>query len=216
MVGLAGVTVDITEKKLLEQELRSSRNIMEQAMAEMSDGLAMFGPDGRIVFCNERYRVLFPKSAYARIEGAHITEIVRAAVRNGERQDLPIDVDEDSIQAAGQRLFVNKDEVIPLTDGRWLSLRTRVTEDHHVLALVSDITAMKESELSLKSFAEQMKGLAETDALTGLAILDKLVENYVAHGNQLIAMQTLAAFILVEISSGKPDPNNICLRLVLD
>lgn len=28
---------------------------------------------------------------------------------------------------------------------------------------------MKESELSLKSFAEQMKGLAETDALTGLA-----------------------------------------------
>lgn len=169
MVGLAGVTVDITEKKLLEQELRSSRNIMAQAMAEMSDGLAMFGPDGRIVFCNEQYRALFPKSAYARKEGSHITEIVRAAVRNGERQDLSIDLDEDSIQAAGQTLFINKDEVIPLTDGRWLSLRTRVTEDNHVLALVSDITAMKESELSLKNFAEQMKGLAETDALTGLA-----------------------------------------------
>lgn len=169
MVGLAGVTVDITEKKLLEQELRSSRNIMAQAMAEMSDGLAMFGPDGRVVFCNEQYRALFPKSAYARKEGAHITEIVRAAVRNGERQDLSIDLNEDTIQAAGQTLFISKDEVIPLTDGRWLYLRTRVTEDHHVLALVSDITAMKESELSLKSFAEQMKGLAETDALTGLA-----------------------------------------------
>lgn len=112
---------------------------------------------------------LTPKSAYARKEGAHITEIVRAAVRNGERQDLPIDLDEDNIQAAGQTLFINKDEVIPLTDGRWLSLRTRVTEDQHVLALVSDITAMKEAELSLKSFAERMKGLAETDALTGLA-----------------------------------------------
>ncbi|MBB5278163.1 diguanylate cyclase (GGDEF)-like protein/PAS domain S-box-containing protein [Rhizobium rosettiformans] len=169
MVGLAGVTVDITEKKLLEQELRSSRNIMAQAMAEMSDGLAMFGPDGNIVFCNERYRELFPKSAYARKEGAHITDIVRATVRNGERKDLPIDLDEESIQAAAKTLFINKDEVIPLADGRWLSLRTRVTEDRHVLALVSDITAMKESELSLKSFAEQMKGLAETDALTGLS-----------------------------------------------
>jgi diguanylate cyclase (GGDEF)-like protein/PAS domain S-box-containing protein len=169
MVGLAGVTVDITEKKLLEQELRSSRNIMAQAMAEMSDGLAMFGPDGKIVFCNDQYRALFPKSAYARKEGAHITEIVRATVRNGERQDMPIDLDEDSIQTAGQTLFINKDEVIPLTDGRWLSLRTRVTDDHHVLALVSDITAMKESELSLKSFAQRMKDLAETDALTGLA-----------------------------------------------
>jgi diguanylate cyclase (GGDEF)-like protein/PAS domain S-box-containing protein len=169
MVGLAGVTVDITEKKLLEQELRSSRNMMAQAMAEMSDGLAMFGPDGKIVFCNEQYRALFPKSAYARKEGTHITEIVRATVRNGERQDMPIDLDEDSIQAAGQTLFINKDEVIPLADGRWLSLRTRVTEDQHVLAIVSDITAMKQSELSLKSFAERMKGLAETDALTGLA-----------------------------------------------
>lgn len=169
MVGLAGVTVDITEKKLLEQELRSSRNIMAQAMTEMSDGLAMFGPDGKVVFCNEQYQALFPKSAYARKEGAHITDIVRAAVRNGERKDLSIDLDEESIQAAGRSLFVNKDEVIPLADGRWLSLRTRVTEDQHVLALVSDITAMKESELSLKSFAERMKDLAETDALTGLA-----------------------------------------------
>ena len=44
-------------------------------------------------------------------------------------------------------------------------------------------------------------------------ILDKLVENYVTHGNQLIAMQTLAAFILVEISSGKPDPQRYLLEV---
>lgn len=169
LVGLAGATVDITEKKLLEQELRSSQNVMAQAMAEMSDGLAMFGPDARIVFCNEQYRMLFPKSAYARTVGAHITDIIRAMIRNGERQDLPIDLDEETIQAALQTLFVDKDEVFPLSDGRWLSLRTRVTDDRHVLVLVSDITAMKTSELSLKQFAEQMKDLAETDALTGLA-----------------------------------------------
>ncbi len=169
LVGLAGVTVDITDKKLLEQELRSSRNIMAQAMAEMSDGLAMFGPDGTIVFCNEQYRDLFPKSAYARKVGAHITDILRATVRNGERRDLPIDLDENGIQAAANTLFINKDEVIALADGRWVSLRTRVTEDRHVLTLVTDITALKDAELSLKSFAEHMKGLAETDAITGLA-----------------------------------------------
>ena len=44
-------------------------------------------------------------------------------------------------------------------------------------------------------------------------ILDKLVENSVAHGNQLIAMQTLAAFIMVEISSSKPDPQQYLLEV---
>lgn len=169
LVGLSGVTVDITEKKNLEQELRASRNVMAQAMAEMSDGLAMFDPDGRIVFCNEQYQALFPRSAYARVKGAHITDIIRASVRNGERKDLPIDLAEDAIQEAGRQLFVNKDEILALADGRWLSLRTRVTEDQRVLALVSDITALKESEQSLRELAEQMKGLAETDSLTGLA-----------------------------------------------
>ena len=35
--------------------------------------------------------------------------------------------------------------------------------------LSSDITGIKQSELSLKNLAEHMKGLAETDALTGLS-----------------------------------------------
>lgn len=152
LIGLAGVTVDITEKKILEQELRASRNVMARAMAEMSDGLAMFGADGKIVFCNEQYRALFPRSAYARRQGAHISDIIRATIRNGERADLPIDLDEERIQAAAQTLRINKDEIIPLSDGRWLSLRTRVAEDHTVLALVSDITALKESELSCGSW----------------------------------------------------------------
>ncbi|OJF89611.1 diguanylate cyclase, partial [Pararhizobium antarcticum] len=168
LIGLAGVTVDITARKLLEQELKSSQNTMAQAMAEMSDGLAMFGSDGRVIYCNEQYRQFFPKSAYARVVGSHISDIIRAAVRNGERQDLPVDLGEESIQTAAQSLFMDMDETIPMSDGRWLSLRTRVTEDRNVLALISDITAIKQSELSLKLLADHMKGLAETDALTGL------------------------------------------------
>ncbi|WP_312224152.1 diguanylate cyclase [Rhizobium rhizoryzae] len=169
LVGLAGATVDITEKKLLEQELSASRNMMATAMAEMSDGFAMFGPNGRIVFCNERYKALFPKSGYARKPGAHILDILKVTARSGERNDLPSDVDDHQIKTTAEKLFTDKDEIFQLADGRWLSLRTRVTDENYVLALVSDITSVKESELSFKSFAEQMKGLAETDALTGLA-----------------------------------------------
>ncbi|KOF13417.1 diguanylate cyclase [Ensifer adhaerens] len=170
LLGLAGVTIDITDKKRFESEYQSSREIMAQAMAEMSDGLAMFDSSGHLVFCNDQYRALFPRSAYARKEGAHISDIVRAVVRNGERKDVPTDASEESIQAAAATLHTDKDEVIPLSDGRWLALRTRTGEKNGTaLVVVSDITAMKESELSLRKLADQMKGLAQTDSLTELA-----------------------------------------------
>ncbi|MGJ7043460.1 PAS domain S-box-containing protein [Shinella sp. BE166] len=110
LVGLSGVTRDITLRKKLENDLVASRNLLSQAMAEMSDGLAMFDPHGFLVFCNDQYRAAFPRSAYARKEGAHIRDIVRAVVRNGERKDISIDAEERYIEAAASTLHTDKDE----------------------------------------------------------------------------------------------------------
>lgn len=168
-VGLAGVTRDITQQKQLETQLRESQNLLSQAMTEMSDGLAMFDSGGYLLFCNENYRSAFPRSAYARRPGAHITDIVRASARNGERKDFPTKVNEAWIRAAAKELHVTRDTEISLFDGRWLSLRTRMMQNGSALVVVSDISATKQAELSLRQLADQMKGLAETDALTGIA-----------------------------------------------
>nr|WP_210318893.1 diguanylate cyclase [Rhizobium paranaense] len=169
LIGLAGVTRDITDKKRLTQEAVDSKNVLSQAMAEMSDGLAMFSPDGKLVFCNDQYRTAFPRSGYARQPGAHISDIVRAVVRNAERIDVSPDVSEEWIQASAAQLFLTRDTEIPLFDGRWLSLRTRLASDGSALVVVSDITSMKHSEEQLKQLAQKMTGLAYTDALTGIA-----------------------------------------------
>lgn len=169
LIGLAGVTRDITEKKRLIQEAVDSKNVLSQAMAEMSDGLAMFNPDGKLVFCNDQYRAAFPRSGYARKPGAHISDIVRAVVRNAERIDVSPDVSEEWIQTSAAQLFLTRDTEIPLFDGRWLSLRTRLASDGSALVVVSDITSMKHSEEQLKQLAQKMTGLAYTDALTGIA-----------------------------------------------
>jgi len=169
LVGLAGVTRDVTEKRRLVQEALDSKNLLSQAMKEMSDGLAMFNPEGRLVFCNDQYRAAFPRSAHARQPGAHIADIVRAVVRNGERTDVSPGVSEEWIEASAAQLFVTRDTEIPMFDGRWLSLRTRLAADGAALVVVSDITSMKHSEERLKQLALKMKGLADTDALTGIA-----------------------------------------------
>ncbi|OWV88222.1 diguanylate cyclase [Rhizobium sp. N122] len=169
LVGLAGVTRDITEKKRLVQEALDSKNVLSQAMTEMSDGLAMFNPEGRLVFCNDQYRAAFPRSAHARQPGAGITDILQAVVRSGERVDVSPDAVDDWIEISAAQLFLTQDSEIPMFDGRWLRQRTRLAADGSALVVVSDITSMKDSEERLTQLALKMKGLADTDALTGIA-----------------------------------------------
>lgn len=195
LVGLAGVTIDITDRKLLEASAQASRTVMARAMAEMSDGLAMYNSDGRLELCNEQYRAMFPRSADVRHEGAYADDIVRAAAKAGERNDWPADMSEESIANAASLFLIDSDRTIELSDGRWLSVRTRVAEDGTALTLVSDITSMKLAEASLKIYADQMKDLARTDSLTSLAnrrafdeALQSEYDRAVASGSPLTVM----------------------------
>lgn len=169
LIGLAGVTIDITERKKLEEELQNSRDIVTQATSEMSDGLALFDKEGFLLFCNKQYRDLFPRSAHARVQGAHIVDILFAVVREGEREDVAIDMSEEDIRAAAMKIHQDKDETFRLFDGRWINLRTRVGQNGSALIVASDVTASKESELNLRKLADRMRDLAETDFLTGVA-----------------------------------------------
>jgi diguanylate cyclase (GGDEF)-like protein/PAS domain S-box-containing protein len=167
IIGMAGVTRDITEERQVEQELQENRNMLSHAMAGMSDGFAMFDPQGMLVFCNTQYANLFPLSGVLRVAGSNIKDILHKVVETKERRNLPTDSTEEWIENAVLHLHRDKDEEIDLYDGRWLSLRTRMTADGMAIVVVSDVTAMKQAEQSLRTVADQMKSLAETDGLTG-------------------------------------------------
>ncbi|MBX4927703.1 diguanylate cyclase [Rhizobium binae] len=168
VIGLAGVTRDVTERTTLERELRESKNLLSHAMANMSDGIAMYDSRGFLIFCNEQYRSAFPLSGDARVVGAHISDILRRIIETGERPDIPDGDPEEWIKAASTSLHSNKDEEVQLHNGDWRSIRTRLAEDGTAMAVVSNITATKEAEIALRLSAEQLKNLAETDGLTGM------------------------------------------------
>ncbi|MGO7672566.1 diguanylate cyclase [Rhizobium ruizarguesonis] len=168
VIGLAGVTRDVTERAALERELRESKNLLSHAMAGMSDGIAMYDSKGFLVFCNEQYRTAFPLSGDARVVGAHISDILRRVAETGERSGIPDNDREEWIKAASATLHSNKDEEVQLHNGDWRGIRTRLAEDGTAMAVVSDITATKQAEIALRLSAEQLKSLAETDGLTGM------------------------------------------------
>ncbi|WP_425376409.1 diguanylate cyclase [Rhizobium sullae] len=169
IIGLAGVTRDITERVDLERELREKRNLLTLAMNGMSEGFAMFDKKGFLIFCNEQYRDAFPLSRDARVIGAHITKILQRIIEAGERIGLPEETPEKWIEAAAATLHMNKDEEIQLKNGDWRALKTRLAHDGTAMVVVSDITVTKQAEAALQLSAQQLRSLADTDGLTSLA-----------------------------------------------
>lgn len=168
VIGLSGVTHDVTERRRLEDALRDSRNLLEHAFREMSDGLAMYDKDGRLAFCNERYHAFFPLTRDVRVPGAHARDILRSAILVGEVKASSADQDA-WIEQCVAGLKVDHERQIETNSGHWLIMRTRLAPDGSVLVVVADNTVAKTAELSLRQLTHQLKSMADTDALTGLA-----------------------------------------------
>jgi diguanylate cyclase (GGDEF)-like protein/PAS domain S-box-containing protein len=203
IIGMAGVTRDITGERQVEQELRQNRNMLSHAMAGMSDGFAMFDQQGTLVFCNAQYSNLFPLSGVLRMAGSNIRDILRKVVETNERRGLPTHSTDEWIDNAVAHLHMDKDEEIDLFDGRWLSLRTRMTTDGMAIVVVSDVTIMKQAEQSLRTVADQMKSLAETDGLTGTVnrrALDAAIASELAYS---ITNRTSLSVMMIDIDRFK-------------
>jgi diguanylate cyclase (GGDEF)-like protein/PAS domain S-box-containing protein len=203
IIGLAGVTRDITERTALERELRESKNLLSHAMAGMSDGFAMFDSKGYLVFCNDQYRDAFPLSGVARVAGAHITDILRKVVETRERLDLSYEAADAWMAAATAGLHSNKDEEIQLGNGDWRSIRTRLAADGTAMVVVSDVTAMKQAEIALRVSAEQLKSLAETDGLTGIVNRRTFDEAFVREAARNARNNTPLSLLMIDIDRFK-------------
>lgn len=165
-IGIAGTTRDITEQHKVEVALTDSRNLLNYAVNEMSDGLAMFDRSGHLVYCNERYRGLFPLTADVRQPGSHIRDILTRVVETGEQLGLG---DPDLwVETVSASLRAHSEEQVNLFNGRWLLVKTRPTDEGAAMVVVSDITSIKKAEGELRSLTSELKVLAETDGLTGL------------------------------------------------
>lgn len=221
MIGIAGVTRDVTDEKQLRQDLIDSRNTLSYALAEMSDGLAMFDSEGRIEFCNDQYRASFPYTGMYRKAGAHLRDILRAVVETGEQSNVPKDDADGWIERIVANLHYESEEEVNLFDGRWLQVRTRPTSEAKTLVVVTDVTRIKQAELALQSATDQLKYLVRTDGLTGLLnrrAFDDAMETEIARSARA---GTPMSLLLIDVDRFKSyndqyghPAGDECLRLV--
>lgn len=223
MVGIAGVTRDITDDKQLRQDLIDSRNTLSYALAEMSDGLAMFDSNGRIEFCNEQYRSCFPYTGELRRPGALMRDILYAVIETGEQISAPTESADSWVEMIVNNLHRESEEEVNLFDGRWLQVRTRPTSEGKTLVVVTDVTRIKQAEIALHSATDQLKHLVRTDSLTGLfnrRAFDSAMDTEIARSARA---GTAMSLLLIDVDRfkayndeyGHPS-GDACLKLVAD
>ena len=162
--GIVGIRSDITEIKRREVELVEAgeqligqAKQLDAALNAMSDGLALFDAEDRLVLLNEHYKDLHQEYAEFLKLGMPFEELVRAAVEADalDRQGMAAE------EYVGWLLQRHAEPGTPYEirtkGGRWIHTSERRTPDGGIIATASDITAAKTREAEILRMTTQLR-----------------------------------------------------------
>ena len=118
---------------------------LQIAIEALPDGFVLYDADDRLVFCNERYRALYPESAAAMVPGATFEEILRYGLDRGQYA-AAIGREEDWLRERLDAHFA-ADQCLEqqLGSGRWLRILEQMVPGGGRVGLRIDITDQVES-----------------------------------------------------------------------
>jgi class 3 adenylate cyclase/PAS domain-containing protein len=140
-----------------------ARRRLSDAIESISEGFSLYDADDQLVVSNSTYRKLL----YSGIEdvvvpGASFETIIREAAERGLVADAKGRVEEWVAERLARHRRPGEPHVQHRSDGRWILISERKTEDRGTVAVYADITELKqrEEELSEKSVALEQKSNA--------------------------------------------------------
>ena len=173
-------------------EAKIARRQLQQAIDSINEGFILYDRDDRIVLCNRKYRTLFPELADILQPGTGFNEIITQAAQAGVVAEAVTDP-QAWIAARTQHHRQDWSQFQQLlSDGRWIQISERKTDEGGTVTIVSDITHFKRLEETrrLTQMAEQSDLLVRTVAsiAQGVVVFDKELK--------LVAWNSQAAMLL--------------------
>ena len=162
-----------------EMIAEKSRSRLMHALDVMADGFALYDADDRLILYNRKYVDYSPLVSDIIMPGVPKEEILRNSVSRGALVLNGMDP-EDYI---AWRLYRHRNPGEPLevqlTDGRWLLITEKRTQDGGVVGTRSDITEMKHREMEMLRISQQLHAknsqfdTALSNMVQGLCMFDK-------------------------------------------
>jgi signal transduction histidine kinase len=171
----SGIDLNTQYEMIAEQ----SRSRLMHALDVMADGFALYDANDRIVLYNRKYVDYSPLVADIIMPGVAKEEILRKSTMRGAFV-LNGMSEEDYIQWRLERHRNPREPVeVQLTDGRWLLITEKRTNDGGIVGTRSDITELKLREIEMLRISQQLHArnmqfdTALTNMVQGLCMFDK-------------------------------------------
>jgi len=138
--GWVTLCEDVTERHRMERELRQQFERFDQAISHMQHGLCMFGPDERLIVCNQRYLDIYGLDPTVIRPGVTHRDLLAHWIASGNEPGMSAEAFYarrkavvDSRTVSTMLLHLNNGHVVeatsrPTPDGGWVSAHEDVTE----------------------------------------------------------------------------------------
>jgi signal transduction histidine kinase len=134
--------VEVEENNL--REIAQARQRLVDAIESISEGFALYDAGDRLVLCNSRYReILYPDLGEAMVPGTPFETIVRRAAERGIVENAKGRVEDWVAKRLASHRNPSGILVQHRSQGRWIQISERKTEDGDTVAVYSDITDLK-------------------------------------------------------------------------
>lgn len=161
--GYIGVAADITERLEIENKARSAEANLFAAVNALDAMMSLWGPDDRLVMCNDRFRQLnahFPDKCRP---GTLFEEHIRTVVDGGG-----LAAHKDPESWVEDRLSRRKNPAgsfeMAREDGTVILINEARLPDGGMITMAVDITAQKEAERALRESEHRMRDFGDTAA----------------------------------------------------
>jgi class 3 adenylate cyclase/PAS domain-containing protein len=161
LVVFRDTAVEVRKSNL--REINEARRRLSDAIESISEGFSLYDADDHLVVSNSTYRrFLYSGIEDVVVPGASFETIIRSAAERGLVADATGRVEEWVAERLARHHKPGEPHVQHRSDGRWILISERKTEDGGTVAVYADITELKqrEEELSEKSVALEKKSNA--------------------------------------------------------
>ncbi len=152
--GYIGVGSDITRQLEVAEIARLAQERLANAIDELSELFVLWGPDDRLVICNEQFRRINAEVIETTEPGTLFADHIRTALDNGLYPSAIGREDEWLADRMARHASPGEAFELERQDGRWLHIREQRFPDGSVATVSTNITERKKSEVEMMAAKE--------------------------------------------------------------